>query len=72
MSLSDARDGMMDAMREARSETRGAVMGRKSNKKIETYHQMTPEMLDKVADRYGMDATIEYVMAMEMEAGSDD
>lgn len=71
MSLSDAREGMMEAMRSARSEARGAVMGRKSNPEIELYHNMSPEMLDKVAEKYGVDATIEYVMAMEKEAGSD-
>lgn len=71
MSLSDARDSMMEAMRSARDETRGAVMGRRSNRGIEIYQNMTPDVLDKIADKYGVDATIDYVMAMEKEAGSD-
>jgi hypothetical protein len=71
VSLSDARESMLDAMRGARGEVRGAITGRKSNRKIEIYHKMTPEMLDKVAERYGMDATIEYVMAMEKEAAGN-
>ncbi|NOR89000.1 MAG: hypothetical protein GQ524_01985 [Anaerolineales bacterium] len=69
--MADAKEGMMEAMRSARNETRGAVMGRRSNRKIEIYQNMTPEMLNKIAEKYGVDATIDYVMAMEKEAGSD-
>jgi len=28
---------------------------------------MTPEMLDEIAEKYGPDATIEYVLAMDKE-----
>lgn len=72
MSLSDARNQMHDAMRQARDEMRGAITGRRSNRKIELYEQMTPEMLDRIAERYGTDKTIDYVMAMEKEKARDD
>jgi hypothetical protein len=65
--LFDARSDMKEAMGAAHREMKESLTGRKSSKKIELYEQMTPEMLDEVAKKYGPDATIDYVLAMEKE-----
>ncbi len=65
--LSETRDDMKEALRSAHSQMKESLTGRKSSKKIELYERMTPEMLDEVAKKYGPDATIEYVLAMEKE-----
>ena len=65
--LFEVRSDMKEAMKAAHREMKESFTGRKSSKKIELYEQMTPEMLDEIAEKYGPDATIEYVLAMEKE-----
>jgi len=65
--LSETRDDMREALRSAHSQMKESLTGRKSTKPIELYEQMTPEMLNEVAEKYGLDATIEYVLEMEKE-----
>jgi len=65
--LFEARNDMKEAMEAAHREIKESFTGRKSSRKIELYEQMTPEMLNEVAEKYGPDATIEYVLAMEKE-----
>ena len=65
--LTETHDDMREAMRQAHGEMKEAITGRKSTKKIELYERMTPEILDAMAEKYGQEATIDYVLAMEKE-----
>lgn len=67
--LTEVHDDMREAMRLAHSQMKESITGRKSTKKIELYERLTPEMLDAIAEKYGQDATIDYVLKMEKEKG---
>ena len=65
--LTEVHDDMREAMRSAHSDMKESITGRRSTKQIELYERMTPDMLDTIAEKYGQDATIEYVLKMEKE-----
>lgn len=65
--LSDERSDMKTAMRSAHQEMKHSLTGRNTSRNVELYDKLTPDLLTRVADRYGVDATIDYILAMEKE-----
>ena len=65
--LTEVHDDMREAMRSAHSQMKESITGRKSTKQIELYERLTPEILDAIAEKYGQDATLDYVLKMEKE-----